>query len=112
MKNAIEHVKIELSNIKDLTGKDATSTTSQVLSLPLLCIKFMTQHLANVEKRGKTWLNTQLKAAESKYAVYTKTLKDHQALLGPGKERKPSRRRKTKVRHQSQGQESEAQTRA
>lgn len=36
MKNAIDHVRIELSNVKDLTGKDVTSTSGQVLSLHLL----------------------------------------------------------------------------
>ena len=81
MKNDIAHVKIELSNIKELTGKDVTSSTAQVLNLPALWIEFMTLHLAEIERHGKTWLNARLKEAETKYDAHMKSLKVHQAKL-------------------------------
>jgi hypothetical protein len=36
MKNDIAHVKLELSNVKELTGKDVISSTAQVLNLPTI----------------------------------------------------------------------------
>ena len=36
MKDHIAHVKLELSNVKGLTGKAVTSSTAQVLTLPAL----------------------------------------------------------------------------
>jgi hypothetical protein len=36
MKNDIAHVKLELSNVKELTGKDVTSSTARVLNLSAL----------------------------------------------------------------------------
>ncbi|KAG9201789.1 hypothetical protein G6514_005405 [Epicoccum nigrum] len=70
---------MELSNVKELTGKDVTSPTSQVLDPPILWIEFMTLHLAQVESHGKTWLNARLKGAKTKYDAHIKSLKDYQA---------------------------------
>lgn len=81
MKNNIAHVKLELSNVKDSTGKDVTSSTAQVLNLPALWIKSIALHLAQAERHGKTRLNARFKEAETRYDAYMKSLEDHQARL-------------------------------
>lgn len=52
MQNDIKHAKVGLSNIKQLAGKDVTTTSGKVLDVPALWIEFMNKHLAQVEKLG------------------------------------------------------------
>ncbi|KAJ4985095.1 mutanase [Stagonosporopsis vannaccii] len=81
MQNDVKHVQIELRNIKQLTGKDVTTTTGQVLDMPSLWVEFMNKQLAAVEKFGKDWLNVQLKEADRLYDTHMTSLKQQLAQL-------------------------------
>ncbi|KAJ4330036.1 hypothetical protein N0V87_010354 [Didymella glomerata] len=75
MQNDVKHLKIELRNIKQITGKDVTTTAGQILDVPSLWVEFMNEQLAAVEKFGKDWLNERIKEAETLYASHMNFLK-------------------------------------
>lgn len=81
MQNGIKHVKIELQNIKSLTGKDFTNTAGQTVDVPALWVEFMTKHLALVEQKSKAWLNKQVLLAEKLYTAHMADLKKLQTQL-------------------------------
>lgn len=81
LQNDVKHVQIELGNIKQLTGKDVTSTTGQVLDVPSLWAEFMNKHLAAVEKHSKDWLNDRIEEADRLYDTHMTSLKKLLAQL-------------------------------
>ena len=81
MKNDISNVKMELANVKELTGKDVTTTTGQFVNLPALWEEFMKQHLAEVERYGKDWLDAKIKIVEASYTAHMTELKKTQTKL-------------------------------
>ncbi|KAH6613040.1 hypothetical protein C7974DRAFT_380748 [Boeremia exigua] len=81
LQNDVKHVQIELSNIKQLTGKDVTSTTGQVLDVPSLWAEFMNKHLAAMEKHSKDWLNDRIEEADRLYDTHMTSLKKLLAQL-------------------------------
>lgn len=70
LKSAVSDVKIELSNIKHLTGED--------VDLASLWSEFLPKHLAGSLTKAKKWLDDQIKVAED---AYTKELSNLETKL-------------------------------
>ena len=81
MQSGIDHVKTELQNIKDLTGKDFATSAGTKVDIPALWIEFMTKHLAYAEKEGKAWLTKHIALAEKLYTAHMADLKKLQTQL-------------------------------
>jgi len=68
LQNAVENVRLELSNVKDLTNQD--------VELAKPWFDFMKTRLANIETHGEAWLKTWIPKAVAKYEDDLEKLND------------------------------------
>jgi hypothetical protein len=67
MQHAIQNVRLELSNIKDLTGEDIKDTKGAIIDLPALWIEYMKNHLQTMEDWGQEYVEKLAILAEKLY---------------------------------------------